>query len=321
MVNHKYKIGIALATYNPDFNFLDQQLLSILTQSHQNWVCVISDDSTSTIARDAVLQASKVDVRFRYVINPTSKGVFRNFENALINLPSDIEFICFCDQDDIWERSKIEKLLEVLIQNPASRLAHSDLSIVNEQGKEIAESCWTLEKRNILSRQTLADLVIRNSVTGCSLMFDRALIDLALPFPSNTDIEYLHDHWIAVIAKSVSSIIAVPESLVRYRQHARNVVGAAQRQSPTLRMKIENLKYLVGKSRRALLIRQKLAAHLLNRLNENYPLRRNQFEQELLPILMPKAGYFLTGLVRTRGRWPEFGLWLQLFIGSLLAKK
>lgn len=319
MSQMNHKVGIALAIYNPDIFFLKQQLQSLKEQTYKNWVCFISDDSNDEKKRIQINELLKGDLRFHYQVNSGTRGVLRNFENALKNLESmNCDYFCFCDQDDIWEPFKIEKLLNAFSFSPATHLIHSDLSLVDEKGFPIAPSCWAAEKRPLSQDQSILDLVIRNSVTGCTLMFTKFLLSKALPFPSDVTDEYLHDHWLAVVAQAHGGTLGLSEPLVRYRQHRNNVVGAAQQGSAKLSLKVKKMSQLKVKSEFAFRIRQKLATDALRRVSELEPDKGVVIEQLCEPILKPSPSFFFKGLLKTKGQWPEFGLWLQLFLGSLL---
>jgi hypothetical protein len=49
---------------------------------------------------------------------------------------------------------------------------------------------------------------------------------LALPIPTN--IQMIHDAWIALTTASVSDVIALNDTLIKYRQHERQQIGAPE---------------------------------------------------------------------------------------------
>jgi hypothetical protein len=55
-------------------------------------------------------------------------------------------------------------------------------------------------------------------------MVRRSLVNNAQPFPES----WVHDHWLAVVAALTGSIVFVPETLIDYRQHAGNHIGATK---------------------------------------------------------------------------------------------
>jgi uncharacterized membrane protein YcgQ (UPF0703/DUF1980 family) len=73
-----------------------------------------------------------------------------------------------------------------------------------------------------VKNSTFKNILFKNIVTGCTVMFKRSLIDNTNPFPTKIS----HDWWIALLAANKSGIGYVPEQLVYYRQHNSNALGA-----------------------------------------------------------------------------------------------
>jgi hypothetical protein len=66
-------------------------------------------------------------------------------------------------------------------------------------------------------------------VTGSASLFRRVVAEKAFPFP---DTVIPHDWWLAIHASLLGGIKYLERPLVRYRQHARNVVGAKRKPTP-----------------------------------------------------------------------------------------
>ena len=54
------------------------------------------------------------------------------------------------------------------------------------------------------------------------MLFNRALLEKALPIPDNC---FMHDWWLVLFAKAYGEIALINEPLVKYRQHAHNQIG------------------------------------------------------------------------------------------------
>lgn len=312
------KVGIALATYNPQLDFFRQQIRSLQEQSFKDWVCVISDDQS---APEVFLQIKKMiaeDVRFQCVQTSMRLNVVKNFENAVRHLPSDCQLIAFCDQDDIWQRHKLERLMKEFTQDDVM-LAHSDLELIDEENRTLASSCWDLEKRD-WQNLSVNDLIIRNVVTGCSCMFRLELLPLILPFPAQKQIHFFHDHWVALQALRKGRISSVKEPLVRYRQHGRNVVGAYQGSHSALLQKFVNLKSLLERSDKAYNQRFEILNCFLDRLRSTAlsPHEERQFKEEFLRTwgsALNLTRYFIHKSMQNT-RWMRVGL--QVVLGSIV---
>jgi hypothetical protein len=57
---------------------------------------------------------------------------------------------------------------------------------------------------------------------GHAMLFKREIIDLALPFPDYVG----HDYILGFAAASLNGVRYLPETLVNYRQHSSNTMGA-----------------------------------------------------------------------------------------------
>ena len=72
-------------------------------------------------------------------------------------------------------------------------LVHSDLKVVDESKKVIAESFVEYQGLEI-KRNKFPNIVISNLVTGCTALFNEELAQIALPIPDNA---IMHDWWLA----------------------------------------------------------------------------------------------------------------------------
>jgi len=215
------RIDVALATYN-GARFLKPFLDSLLAQTHRNFGLVVADDgSTDQTVPILEAYADRLDIRF---LGSQRKGVVGNFERALAGCTAD--YITPADQDDIWRPQKLETLLglaqgaEAATGPGAPVLVFSDLALVAEDLTMISPSFFDATLKTGEAR-AVEDFVLDNHVPGCATLVNRALLNLALPFPRIT----IHDWWLNLLAASGGVIEVSPLSLVEYRQHGGNAIG------------------------------------------------------------------------------------------------
>lgn len=225
------KVGIVLATYNPNLEYFEKQIQSIKNQTWQNWVCHIVDDSSQWQYQTAIKCILAEDPRFVCHLHNNNLNYYHNFERGLHYCANDkkITAICFADQDDIWLPEKLKVSLEELRSQDAL-LVHSDLEMIDSQDQNIHSSAWNFEGRNP-EKLTPELLLLHNVVTGCSLLFCASLLFEILPFPKHppqTKIGWHHDWWVALVAAHRGKIAHIRQPLVRYRIHAANNVGVVQ---------------------------------------------------------------------------------------------
>ena len=213
------RIAICLATYEPDFELFKIQIDSLISQTHKNWYCIVSDDASNAASLAMIVKTCQSDNRFQVFSHDDNLGFYLNFERALTYTPIDADYVALCDQDDFWYPCKLRRLIDASGSDVS--LTYSDMKLVDESGATISDSYWTTRRNNYNSLHTL---MAANTITGAASLFPRKLLDVVLPFPPRIADAY-HDHWIALTAFLTGRIQYIPEALYDYRQHARNIIG------------------------------------------------------------------------------------------------
>lgn len=213
-----------MATFEPDPRLLEHQIGSIREQTHEDWVCLISDDGSSAERLEHLRALTDDDARFTLSVGAERLGFYANFERALGMMPAEAAFVALADQDDRWYPEKLAALLAGLGR---AQLVYSDMRIVGEQGAVVSETFWRGRRNNYTD---LASLLLANTVTGAASLFRRDLLDLVLPFPEPVG-DPFHDQWIAAVALAVGEIAYVDRPLYDYVQHG----GAARGHEAAMR--------------------------------------------------------------------------------------
>ena len=219
-------VDIVLATYKPDENFFEKLLVSLNSQIYPYINLIIRDDSADPNEFEKICMLTEKNITaFNYKIfkNDKNLGSNKTFEELTKNASAD--YIAYCDQDDIWEKEKIIKLVEA-IEREAALLSYSDLSIIDDNDILVADSFKDIHKRlkHVEGDGLFPFFLRRNSVTGCTMLIQSGIAKKAIPFCIDY---YVHDHWLALFSSSVGKIAYVPEALIRYRIHSGNQIGAS----------------------------------------------------------------------------------------------
>jgi hypothetical protein len=209
-----------MASFDPDPVLLERQIASIRTQTHEHWLCLISDDGSSGERFEHLRELTGDDSRFTLSRGEQRLGFYLNFERALKMVPPEAAFVALADQDDRWYP---EKLAGLLAACEGARLAYSDMRIVDEAGATISESFWRGRRNNYTN---LASLLLSNTVTGAASLFPYDLLELVLPFPEAVG-DPFHDQWIASVALATGAIAYVDKPLYDYVQHGQAARGHA----------------------------------------------------------------------------------------------
>lgn len=222
------KVAILLATYNGE-KYLREQIESLLEQTYKEWDLYVHDDgSTDTTVEILKLYESTYPDKIHIVEGIPTGGAKNNFFYLLKNVNA--PYVMFCDQDDVWLDNKIAKTITEMkaIENSVNKnlpiLVFSDLKVVDSNLKTLSNRMSDMQCLD-MSKTLFKDLMIQNIVTGCTIMVNRSLIDMTNDI-TNTNCIIMHDWWLALIASYFGVIQYIPSSLIKYRQHEANSVGA-----------------------------------------------------------------------------------------------
>jgi glycosyltransferase involved in cell wall biosynthesis len=221
------RVAVLLAAYN-GAGFIAEQLDSILAQRYPHVDIYIRDDGSSDGTPEIVASYQKEYPKRITVIKDDkgNLGVVGNFNELLSRV--DAAYYMLSDQDDIWIPEKTDVLLDLMRRAERDEpgvpvLAHSDLMLVDEANRSIAQSFYRYESLRPDLWKDIDSIVFQNVVTGAAAMINRAARERAVPIPRHAPV---HDWWLAGIAAGFGRIVYTSEVTVRYRQHGENIVGA-----------------------------------------------------------------------------------------------
>ena len=185
MKARNYKISVAMATYNGE-KYIKEQIESIVVNLLPQDEIIISDDGSTDNTRKII---DMLNCDMIKVIDGPKNGVKKNFENAIRNCSG--KYIFLSDQDDIWEKSKVEEILEVLEEG--YELVVHDAVVVNGDNSKVIMQSW-YKYRN--SKKGIVKNIVKNAYQGACMCFSREMLPHVLPIPNNI---YMHDQWIGLI--------------------------------------------------------------------------------------------------------------------------
>lgn len=217
------KVNILMATYNGR-RYVAKQIESILNQTYQDFRLIVSDDCSTDSTLKILEEYEAKDDRIEIFSQGENLGIVGNFEFLIGKVRS--EYFMFADQDDIWEKDKIEKSIKKLEEDHLD-LVYTDLSVVDSKLKEIAPSYWRLKGLDykIKKYNNFESLYLNNFVTGCTMLVRSKWINDFLPLPKESKY-VLHDYWISLIISQNGRIGYIDEPTVKYRQHKDNRIGS-----------------------------------------------------------------------------------------------
>lgn len=226
MFENEQQIAVLLATYN-GARFIREQLESLFRQTLQQFHLYIRDDGSADDTLKIVEEfVSKYPNRITVVEDAKAhRGAAGSFMYLLQQVNS--SYYMFCDQDDVWLESKIEDTFNHILgfnqQIPV--VVATDLRVVDENLKTLKES-FNADLKIDVFRKHPQMLCVRHVVTGCTMMFNQLAKCASLPMSPRA---MMHDEWVTLCAYFKNGVVSVlDKATVDYRQHAANVLGAAE---------------------------------------------------------------------------------------------
>lgn len=203
-------VSVCMATYNGG-KYIKEQIDSILGQLSHNDELIISDDNSTDDTVDIINRIS--DSRVRLFFNK-QKGYTNNFENALKQVRGDIIFLS--DQDDIWMDNKVDTCKKYL--SKGYQMVISNAEIVDKDLNILSDSFF--KTRN--TKFGFLNNLIRVGYIGCTLVFNKSILNGSLPFPINKKL-IPHDLWIGMYGMLFYKVKWTTIPLIKYRRHSTNV--------------------------------------------------------------------------------------------------
>lgn len=219
------RVAILMSTYN-GADFLAEQMDSLIAQSHQDWVIFVSDDGSEDATKEILEGYKKRLGSSRLVIfDGPRRGFSANFLSLLKRQEIDADFFAFCDQDDIWEKDKLERAVRWCKDIPSSRpaLYCTRTQLVDAGGTPIGLSPL------FSAPPTFRNALVQSIAGGNTMLFNQEARKLLMKTNEQDQI-ISHDWWAYLVVSGCGGIVHYdPVPAIGYRQHGNNLIGSNSR--------------------------------------------------------------------------------------------
>ncbi|MFC7371388.1 glycosyltransferase family 2 protein [Fictibacillus iocasae] len=211
-------VSVIITSYNSDLFFLDSAVNSVIKQTYKNIEVILVDDgSSNSISKDI---AEKYKGKIKYIYQ-TNKGLPAARNTGIKS--SKGNFICFLDDDDEWEPTKVERQIElfktVRKHDPKLGLTFTYCNVIDENNNVIGSHGYKV-KGHIFKKMLYRNIIgPPSSVMICK----NVLNDVGL---FNEKFHYAEDLelWYRISMKY--SVYSTNEFLINYRwrlnSHSKN---------------------------------------------------------------------------------------------------
>lgn len=204
------RVNILLSTYNGE-KFIVEQIESLLNQTYENIQIYVRDDG-STDGTFAILQGYEKKNEIKLIC-----GKNLGFCGSFFELLRDVnegDYWSFCDQDDIWNREKIERAVRFLEEYKGKRdiplLYYSYSRMIDENGTNLGVQ--EPPKNSLCFRRVLTGTF----GVGFSMVINRQLRDAMLECDSSR--VGSHDWLAGAVALGLGEVIIDDHISATYRR-------------------------------------------------------------------------------------------------------
>lgn len=226
----KTRVAVLLSTYNGE-EYIEALLESLCFQYFKNFTLFVRDDCSSDNTL-SIIDQYKDKLNIKFIGSDKNLGAANSFFSLLHIAGNDFDYYAFADQDDVWLPEKIDRAVTKLdfMLSENALLYCSGLEYVD---KNLVHLSWSRVPNNI----GFGNALVENVATGCTVVINNAARKLILSnLPQNC---LMHDWWLYLVISCYGSVCWDDYYGIKYRQHERNVVGAATTFLSDMRRRID----------------------------------------------------------------------------------
>lgn len=233
------KVSVVLTTYNGE-KYLYELLDSLRNQTHKPEEVLICDDGSSDKTRKMLVEyIEKYHLDgWKPIFNSPNKGWKKNFRDGIQLAKNDLIFPC--DQDDIWEKDKIEKMAAIMEKDESIQLLSSDYLPIYEAGGQTVET--VNGKDQGIEKISFDSHFASGNKPGCVMCIRRNLVEKTHNMWEDW---YPHDAFLWTMSIFMDGCYVIHEPLIRYRRHAGNTTNHVTRDKNAVVLSLKRNKNLV----------------------------------------------------------------------------
>ena len=217
------KVSVLLSVYKPNPDYLKKQLVSINGQTYGNIELIIRNDCPEDdFDYNPLLKECLDNIPFEFLEGRENLGYAKSFEKLIYCARG--EYVSFCDQDDIWDKEKIEECVSAL-EKENGVFVVCDKRIIDANDNVTVESYRKSTSAAFVNWNT-GDRITDRALfacyaTGMAIIARTDDLKKVCPVPSGC----AHDRWFAAALSALGKPVYLNKPLVSYRRAGGNVSG------------------------------------------------------------------------------------------------
>jgi teichuronic acid biosynthesis glycosyltransferase TuaG len=213
------KISVVVTSFNRP-ELLKETVLSILAQTFVDFELIIIDNHSEYDFFELVRSFSDDRIKAFQNINNGIIAINRNYGIRL----SVGEYIAFCDDDDLWEPTKLEEQIYIMNKYPSIALTCTDISFINlNMNKPFHKQTLTYLKNKALSFNIVPAkylLIFLPFIVNSSVLLRKSTINSIGYINEDPNLLAIedYDYWFRAIVNEFK-VYYINKKLVQYRVH------------------------------------------------------------------------------------------------------
>jgi len=127
-------VSVIMNCYNGD-KYLKEAIDSVYAQTYQNWEIIFWDNASTDNSPQI---AQSYDSRLKYY--RANQTTFLGEARVLAVNEAQGEYLAFLDCDDVWYPDKLEKQIELFLENPELGIVYGDAEIIYESDNRLVRT-------------------------------------------------------------------------------------------------------------------------------------------------------------------------------------
>lgn len=314
------RVSIIICTYNQQ-GFIRATLDSVVTQTYANVEIIVSDDG-STDDTPAIVQeyAQRYPNKVIAVLSQANTGIPANINRGLARRTG--EYVAWLDGDDLMLPTKIAQQVAFMQQHPEATGCYHDADVFDSDSNQTLGKMSELYNGSPeLKQGQLKDwLKPRYYFVPSSIM---ARSTACPPHGFDTRLKHLSEGLFFIEVFRNGPLLALNETLVRYRRHAQNITSSQKARDVSaeyelmvyaiLDARYPELHSLVKRQRIACLLTEAVKCHREGNTTRSNRIIRNVIQEGALPkallvflglrLMRQRATQLTSGMPYQRPGW------------------
>ena len=209
------KILVVMSCFNGE-KYIQEQIDSILSQIDVDVTLMIRDDGSNDRTPEILKHNAEMHNNIKLELGENI-GFRRSFYDTLMKTRGDYDYYSFADQDDVWEKDKLIRAVNMLENDDNDiKLYASALRVVDSE----LNFMYLNEFKGI--RINYGSALSRQRIAGCTMVFNRNLYQMCKKFRITEEMGNLFSHDGAVYYICLvcgGKVIFDSESRINFRRH------------------------------------------------------------------------------------------------------